>query len=76
VEIKIGIEETPRELVVVSNQSQEEVEKLVLDALRDEDGMLRLTDDKGRTFLVPGDKIAYIEMAPTDARRVGFAVSP
>lgn len=73
-EIKVGIEETPRELLISSTQSQEEVEKLVSDALDARDGLLRLTDEKGRTFLVPADKIAYVEIAPTDARRVGFAV--
>lgn len=73
-EIKVGIEETPRELVISSNQSQEEVEKLVSDAMESGDGLLRLADEKGRTFLVPSDKIAYVEIAPTDVRRVGFAV--
>lgn len=73
-EIKIGIEETPRELVIASTQSQEDVEKLVSAALDGKEGLLKLADDKGRTFLVPADKIAYVEIAPTDARKVGFAV--
>ncbi|WP_028851230.1 DUF3107 domain-containing protein [Thermocrispum municipale] len=73
-EIKIGIDESPRELVLSSNQSQEEVEKLVTDTLDKGDGLLRLSDEKGRTYLVPTDKIAYVEIAPSDTRRVGFAV--
>jgi len=74
VEVKIGIEDTPRELVVASDQSVEEVEKLVSEALNSDDGLLRLSDDKGRKFLVPSDRIAYVEIAPSDVRKVGFGV--
>lgn len=73
-EIKIGIEETPRELVVSSSQAQDEVEKLIGDVLESGKGLLKLVDEKGRTFLVPGEKIAYVEIGPADGRRVGFAV--
>ncbi|HJQ46255.1 MAG TPA: DUF3107 domain-containing protein [Amycolatopsis sp.] len=73
-EVKIGIKDTPRELVVSSGQSAEEVEALVADALKAGEGLLRLTDDKGRKFVVPSDRIAYVEIAPTDVRKVGFAV--
>lgn len=73
-EVKIGIKDTPRELVVSSGQSAEEVESLVASALKTDDGVFRLTDDKGRKFLIPSDRIAYVEIAPTDVRKVGFAV--
>jgi hypothetical protein len=74
VEVKIGIKDTPRELVVSSSQAAEEVESLVADALKSTDGIFRHTDEKGRKFLVPSDRIAYVEIAPTDVRKVGFAV--
>ncbi|WP_020668015.1 DUF3107 domain-containing protein [Amycolatopsis nigrescens] len=73
-EVKIGIKDTPRELVVSSGQSPEEVEKLVAAALKSGDGVFRLDDDKGRKFLVPADRIAYVEIAPSDVRKVGFSV--
>ncbi|NKQ57493.1 DUF3107 domain-containing protein [Amycolatopsis sp. K13G38] len=73
-EVKIGIKDTPRELVVSSGQSAEEVEALVADALKAGEGLLRLTDDKGRKFVIPSDRIAYVEIAPSDVRKVGFAV--
>ncbi|ACU95738.1 DUF3107 domain-containing protein [Saccharomonospora viridis] len=73
-EVKIGIKDAPRELVVASNSSQEEVEKQVAEALGVDNGLLRLNDEKGRTFLVPASRIAYVEIAPSDVRRVGFAV--
>ena len=31
-----------------------------------------LTDDRGRTVLVPGGKIAYVEIGPASTRKVGF----
>ena len=74
-EVKIGVLHTPRELVVESSQSQDEVQKLVSDALSSTDGMLSLTDEKGRRVLVPSGLIAYVEIAQTDQRRVGFATA-
>lgn len=73
-EVKIGIKDTPRELVVSSNQSPDEVEQLVANALRAGDGIFRLDDEKGRKYIVPTDRIAYVEIAPSDVRKVGFAV--
>ncbi|SNR39276.1 Protein of unknown function [Haloechinothrix alba] len=72
-EIKIGIQETARELVLASSQSLDEIDELISDALRSDDGLLRLTDDKGRLVVVPASKVAYVEMTPAEARRVGFA---
>ena len=73
-EVKIGIRETSRELVVSSSQSADEVEKLVADALKSSDGICRIDDEKGRKYIVPAERIAYIEIAPSDVRKVGFAV--
>lgn len=52
--------------------SREEIEKAVSEALRADLGMLALTDEKGRRVLVPGDKLAYIELGEETERRVGF----
>jgi Protein of unknown function (DUF3107) len=74
VEVKIGIVESPRELVVSSDQTPDEVQKLVDDSLSGSDGLLKLVDDKGRRFLVRADQIAYVEIAPAE-RRVGFGLA-
>ncbi|MGH3435937.1 MAG: DUF3107 domain-containing protein [Sciscionella sp.] len=73
-EVKIGVAESPRELLVTSAQSPEEIAGLVADALKDIKGTLTLTDDKGRQVLVPSARIAYVEIGPADSRRVGFNV--
>jgi len=46
VEVKIGITDSPRELVFNSAQTPSEVEKLFTDALDKESGVLALTDEK------------------------------
>jgi Protein of unknown function (DUF3107) len=74
VEVKIGIAESPRELVFSSAQTPGEVEELVTAALGEGSGLLSLTDDKGRRFLVHTTKIAYVEIGAADGRRVGFGI--
>jgi hypothetical protein len=74
VEVKIGVSDSPRELIVNSAQTPEEVEALVASAFGgDSAGVLALTDDKGRKFLIQAAKVAYVEIGPSDARKVGFA---
>jgi len=75
VEVKIGVADSPRELVVSSADSSEQVEALVTEALSGKQSLLSLADDKGRRYLVPAAKVAYVEIGPSDGRRVGFAVS-
>ncbi len=71
-EVKIGVQYAARELVLESTQSPDEVTKAVSDALRADLGVLTLVDEKGRRVLVPADKLAYVEIAEGEQRRVGF----
>ncbi|KKE98689.1 DUF3107 domain-containing protein [Mycolicibacterium obuense] len=73
-EVKIGVTDSPRELIINSAQTPAEVEKLVTDALEAGSGVLALTDEKGRRYLVQAARIAYVEIGAADARRVGFGV--
>jgi Protein of unknown function (DUF3107) len=72
VEIKVGVKGAPRELVVDSPQTAEEVVKLVEAAIKVGTGLLVLDDAKGRQVLVPIDKLAYIEIGEPETRKVGF----
>ena len=72
-EVKIGVQHANRELVLESDQSPEEVQALVADALSGKTGLLQLTDDKGRRVLVPSDRLAYVEIGQVPTRKVGFA---
>ncbi|MEU6483086.1 DUF3107 domain-containing protein [Streptomyces sp. NPDC046887] len=71
-EVKIGVQHAPREIVLESGQSAEEVEQLVAQSLAGKTQLLSLTDDKGRKVLVPSERIAYVEIGEPTARRVGF----
>jgi len=67
VEIKIGISDSPREIAVDSEETHESIHKAVEKAIND-GGMLSLTDDRGRTVLVPAAKIADVISADTGLR--------
>ncbi len=73
-EVKIGVTDSPRELVFNSVQSPEELERLVTAALGKGSEVLSLTDEKGRRFLVQAARVAYVELGPADSRRVGFGI--
>ena len=71
-EVKIGVQQAQRELVLEVDHSPEEIEKRVSEALASETGVLAFTDSKGRRVVVPGAKIAYVEIGTGVAGMVGF----
>jgi len=72
VEVRIGVKGAPRELSIDSAQSADEIQTIVEKALKDGAPTVSLVDEKGRRVLIATDKLAYIEIAEADARRVGF----
>lgn len=70
-EVKIGVQYAPRELVLESTQSPAQVEAAVSAAFKS-GGTLSLVDDKGRRVIVPVEKLAYVEIAEVTPRTVGF----
>ena len=72
-EVKIGIPSVPRELLVETDSTAEEVERALKAAVSAETGVFVLADVKGGRVLVPADKIAYLELGGTEPRRVGFS---
>jgi hypothetical protein len=71
VEVKIGIQSIPRELVIETNAAPEEIERSLAKALSD-GGLLVVPDDKDGKVMVPADKIGYVEFSGVEQRRVGF----
>lgn len=74
-DVRIGVSDTARELVVNSSSQPDEIEAQVVAAFADSTSTLTLVDEKGRRVLVPSAKIAYVEIAPADGRRVGFMLA-
>ena len=72
-EVKIGIQSVPRELVVETDTPADEIERQLTLALAGGDrSLFALAMTKGGKILVPADKIAYVEFGAPEARRVGF----
>jgi len=71
VEVKIGIRDIARDIVLESTQSPENVAAAVEQAVST-GSLLKLTDDKGRLIVVPGNLIGYVEIGAEESRRVGF----
>jgi len=73
VEVKIGIQSVPRELVVETDATAQEIEQQLASALADgAHSVFAIAVSKGGKILVPADKIAYLEFGAPEARRVGF----
>jgi hypothetical protein len=71
-DIRIGIQNSARELSFESSQSATEIETLVSKAIDEGAKILKLKDNKGRLFLVPVSSIGYVECGAEESRRVGF----
>lgn len=70
-EIKIGVQNVAREIVLESADDADSVSKVVGEAIST-GNELRLKDDKGRLIIVPGNALAYVEIGAEEVRRVGF----
>ncbi len=70
-EVKIGVQQAQRELVLDTDSTPEDIESQLAEALAGS-GVLRLSDVKGRTVVVVADKIAYLELGSPTSSTVGF----
>ncbi len=71
-EVKIGVQNAARELVLECSQNADEIEQAVSGSLSGKQGLLVLVDEKGRRVLVPADRLAYVEIGEPSGRQVGF----
>lgn len=70
-EVKIGVQNAQRELVLDTQDSAEEVESRLAEALT-AGGIFAVHDSKGRRVAVPADKVAYVEFGGSNVGTVGF----
>jgi hypothetical protein len=70
-EVKIGVQNASRELTIDTTLDADGVEKAVATALK-AGGILALTDSKGRRIVVPGEKLAYVDISTSASGQVGF----
>jgi hypothetical protein len=75
VDLRIGVTQAPRELSLElpDDADRQALKDQIDEAMKDEDGVLWLTDRRGRQVAVPVKRIGYIELGPADGdRRIGF----
>ncbi|PPK98768.1 uncharacterized protein DUF3107 [Kineococcus xinjiangensis] len=73
-EVRIGVQDVAREVVLESSQTADEIAQAVASALG-EGGTLRLKDDKGREVIIPGRSIGYVDIGVAEVRQVGFTLA-
>ena len=71
VEITIGVQNLPRELVLETDQTPDEVAAAVAAALGGRPA-LELQDIRGRRIVVPTASLGYVEIGSEAKARVGF----
>lgn len=73
-EIRIGIQHSPREIVIETDDAEQDHAGLLetLTTAMAEGTPVTLRDVKGRSVLIPGAKVAYAEISTEEPRRVGF----
>jgi len=69
-EIRIGVQNVSREIVVETDKSSDDISALVTKALSG--GVLDLMDVQGRRVVVPSAALAYVQIGEEVKRRVGF----
>lgn len=71
-DVKVGVVYTPKELLIESDGSADDLVAAVDAVLANGAPVLWLTDKKGRRVGIPADKVAYVEVAEEEVKRVGF----
>ena len=71
-EVKIGVKGSPRELVVDTDSTSDEIAAALRAVTGVDAAVLELTDTKGRRVLVPAQHIVFVEIGEQEQRKVGF----
>lgn len=71
-DVRIGIQNVAREVVIESAETADQVTQTVRDAISGSTDLV-LTDSKGRQIIIPAGVIGYVEIGAEEQRRVGFA---
>lgn len=71
-QVRIGVQLVPKELVIETSLSADEVEKLLATALAAENGTFSIKDNRTGRVVVPARNVGYLEIEDEQARQVGF----
>jgi len=71
-QVRIGVQYVPKELVVETDQSADEVQQALADALNEGHSLFVIQDERGGRIVIPADRLAYLEIEESESRQVGF----
>lgn len=77
-DVRIGVTHTPKEIEVelAEGTDADSIAAQIEKALASDNGLLWLTDRRGRRVGVPSSRVAYVELSASgDERRVGFGAA-
>lgn len=71
-QVRIGVQLVPKELVVETSLSADEVEQTLASALAAEDGIFSIKDNRGGRVVILARHVGYLEIEEEQSRQVGF----
>jgi hypothetical protein len=72
VQVRVGVQLVPKELVVETKLSADEVEEALAAAVKSESGLFVLKDSRGGRIVIPARHVGYLEISEEESRQVGF----
>ncbi|MCP2336488.1 DUF3107 domain-containing protein [Actinomadura rupiterrae] len=74
-QVRIGVQFVPKELVVETSLSADEVQRVLAEALAESGGVFVLQDSKAGRVVIPAAHVGYLEIAEDEGRSVGFGTT-
>jgi len=74
-EIKIGIVDVARETSIDADQTVDDIVQAYRNALSEPNGLLHLSDPRGRHLVVLASRVAYLDLGSPEHRPVGFGAA-
>jgi hypothetical protein len=72
VQVRVGVQLVPKELVVETKLTADEVQQELNDALESAAGLFVLKDTRGGRIVIPAKHVGYLEIGEDENRQVGF----
>jgi len=74
VDIRIGVTDNPQPIVLqlADDTDRDDLKARIDTAISGGEGVLWLTDDKGKEVSVPAARLAFVELGPAGSNPIGF----
>ena len=73
-DIRIGVTDNPQPIVLqlADDTDRDDLKARIDTAISGGEGVLWLTDDKGKEVAVPAARLAFVELGPSGSNPIGF----